>query len=221
MSRASPSEIFATGLTTFERESDSNLSYTAVGSGTDIRTVQPAGTGAQEDRAAAGQDDSLPAQGSVPDALACPATRLATAATTAVRLFRFIFPEGCNGLTSRRTIRSGIGERRRARCIEIIVLTDEIGRHQTTVMRLRLKLMTVGTTLVGLIPLLRAPGSGADVMKRIAAPMVGGLITSAFLTLEIIPVISTYNRGGERPSPPIDEARTATPARRRRGRRPQ
>jgi Cu(I)/Ag(I) efflux system membrane protein CusA/SilA len=54
--------------------------------------------------------------------------------------------------------------------------------------------MTVATMLMGLIPLLWATGSGADVMKRIAAPMVGGLITSAFLTLEIIPVIYTYWR---------------------------
>ena len=36
--------------------------------------------------------------------------------------------------------------------------------------------------------------SGADVMKRIAAPMVGGLLSSAFLTLEIIPVVYTYWR---------------------------
>ena len=48
--------------------------------------------------------------------------------------------------------------------------------------------------LAGLIPLLWATGSGADVMKRIAAPMVGGLITRAFLTLEIIPVVYTYWR---------------------------
>jgi Cu(I)/Ag(I) efflux system membrane protein CusA/SilA len=54
--------------------------------------------------------------------------------------------------------------------------------------------MTVSTMLIGLVPLLWATGSGADVMKRIAAPMVGGLLTSAFLTLEIIPVIYTYWR---------------------------
>jgi hypothetical protein len=48
--------------------------------------------------------------------------------------------------------------------------------------------------LIGLLPLLWAHGSGADVMKRIAAPMIGGLVTSAFLTLEIIPVIYTYWR---------------------------
>jgi Cu(I)/Ag(I) efflux system membrane protein CusA/SilA len=63
-----------------------------------------------------------------------------------------------------------------------------------TVMRVRPKLMTVGTTMLGLVPLLWATGTGADVMKRIAAPMVGGLITSTFLTLEIIPVVYTYWR---------------------------
>jgi Cu(I)/Ag(I) efflux system membrane protein CusA/SilA len=84
-------------------------------------------------------------------------------------------------------------ERRRAGKLKN--LDDVIAAHmEGTVQRVRPKLMTVGTMLVGLIPLLWATGSGADVMKRIAAPMVGGLITSAFLTLEIIPVISTYWR---------------------------
>ncbi|MBM4387086.1 MAG: efflux RND transporter permease subunit, partial [Deltaproteobacteria bacterium] len=55
--------------------------------------------------------------------------------------------------------------------------------------RVRPKLMTVGTTFIGLVPLLWAEGSGADVMRRLAAPMIGGLFTSTFLTLEIIPVI--------------------------------
>jgi Cu(I)/Ag(I) efflux system membrane protein CusA/SilA len=74
-------------------------------------------------------------------------------------------------------------------------LSDIIDAHmEGTVQRVRPKLMTVATMLVGLVPLLWATGSGADVMKRIAAPMVGGLLTSAFLTLEIIPVISTYWR---------------------------
>jgi Cu(I)/Ag(I) efflux system membrane protein CusA/SilA len=74
-------------------------------------------------------------------------------------------------------------------------LDDIIAAHmEGTVQRVRPKLMTVGTMLFGLIPLLWATGSGADVMKRIAAPMVGGLLTSAFLTLELIPVISTYWR---------------------------
>ncbi len=74
-------------------------------------------------------------------------------------------------------------------------LNDIIWAHmEGTVMRVRPKLMTVGTTMIGLVPLLWADGTGADVMKRIAAPMVGGLISSTFLTLEIIPVVYTYWR---------------------------
>ena len=69
-----------------------------------------------------------------------------------------------------------------------------IAHMEGTVQRVRPKLMTVSTMLIGLVPLLWAQSSGADVMKRIAAPMVGGLITSAFLTLEIIPAIVTYWR---------------------------
>lgn len=74
-------------------------------------------------------------------------------------------------------------------------LRDIIAAHmEGTVQRVRPKLMTVSTMLIGLVPLLWAKSSGADVMKRIAAPMVGGLVTSAFLTLEIIPVVVTYWR---------------------------
>jgi Cu(I)/Ag(I) efflux system membrane protein CusA/SilA len=74
-------------------------------------------------------------------------------------------------------------------------LADIIAAHtEGTVQRARPKLMTVATMLVGLVPLLWATGSGSDVMKRIAAPMVGGLLSSAFLTLELIPVVYTYWR---------------------------
>ena len=74
-------------------------------------------------------------------------------------------------------------------------LDDIVAAHmEGTVQRVRPKLMTVSTMLIGLIPLLWATSSGADVMKRIAAPMVGGLLTSEFLTLEIIPVVVTYWR---------------------------
>jgi Cu(I)/Ag(I) efflux system membrane protein CusA/SilA len=74
-------------------------------------------------------------------------------------------------------------------------LEDIVAAHmEGTVQRVRPKLMTVSTMLIGLVPLLWATSSGADVMKRIAAPMVGGLLTSAFLTLEIIPVVVTYWR---------------------------
>jgi copper/silver efflux system protein len=84
---------------------------------------------------------------------------------------------------------------RRRRAGKIRDLSDIIWAHmEGTVQRVRPKLMTVATMLAGLLPLLWATGSGADVMKRIAAPMVGGLVTSAFLTLEIIPVVYTYWR---------------------------
>jgi Cu(I)/Ag(I) efflux system membrane protein CusA/SilA len=84
---------------------------------------------------------------------------------------------------------------RRKKAGQIRDLEDIIAAHmEGTVQRVRPKLMTVATMLIGLIPLLWATTSGADVMKRIAAPMVGGLVTSAFLTLEIIPSIVTYWR---------------------------
>ena len=57
------------------------------------------------------------------------------------------------------------------------------------VQRVRPKIMTVGTTILGLLPIMWSAGTGADVMKRIAAPMVGGLVTSTILTLVVIPAI--------------------------------
>ena len=62
------------------------------------------------------------------------------------------------------------------------------------VQRVRPKIMTVATTFVGLLPLMWVQGSGADVMRRIAAPMIGGLITSTILTLEIVPAIYSFWR---------------------------
>ncbi|MCJ7801387.1 MAG: efflux RND transporter permease subunit, partial [Candidatus Marinimicrobia bacterium] len=55
--------------------------------------------------------------------------------------------------------------------------------------RVRPKLMTVTTTIVGLLPILWGTGTGSQVMKRIAAPMVGGMVTSTILTLLVIPAI--------------------------------
>jgi copper/silver efflux system protein len=55
--------------------------------------------------------------------------------------------------------------------------------------RIRPKLMTVMTTMIGLVPILWSTGTGADVMKRIAAPMVGGLATSFLLELTVYPAL--------------------------------
>ncbi len=72
--------------------------------------------------------------------------------------------------------------------------------------RIRPKLMTVLTMMIGLVPVLWSTGTGADVMKRIAAPMVGGLVTSFLLELTVYPAIfAIWKRRGlsttEEPTP--------------------
>jgi Cu(I)/Ag(I) efflux system membrane protein CusA/SilA len=57
------------------------------------------------------------------------------------------------------------------------------------VQRIRPKMMTVVTTFIALLPLLWATGTGADVMRRIAAPMVGGVVTSFLGELLVYPAI--------------------------------
>jgi copper/silver efflux system protein len=57
------------------------------------------------------------------------------------------------------------------------------------VKRIRPKFMTVATMFVGLAPIMWSTGAGADVMKRIAAPMVGGIFTSFLLELVVYPAI--------------------------------
>jgi Cu(I)/Ag(I) efflux system membrane protein CusA/SilA len=66
-------------------------------------------------------------------------------------------------------------------------LEDSI--YHGAVRRIRPKMMTAVTTICGLLPIMWGTGTGADVMKRIAAPMVGGLVTSVFLELSIYPVV--------------------------------
>jgi Cu(I)/Ag(I) efflux system membrane protein CusA/SilA len=57
------------------------------------------------------------------------------------------------------------------------------------VKRIRPKFMTVATTFIGLVPIMWAIGTGSDVMKRIAAPMVGGIFTSFLMELLVYPVV--------------------------------
>jgi Cu(I)/Ag(I) efflux system membrane protein CusA/SilA len=63
--------------------------------------------------------------------------------------------------------------------------------EEGAVKRIRPKMMTVMAILMGLLPIMWSQGAGADVMKRIAAPMVGGVVTSFVLELLIYPVIFT------------------------------
>jgi Cu(I)/Ag(I) efflux system membrane protein CusA/SilA len=72
-------------------------------------------------------------------------------------------------------------------------LGDPAGRVEAivhgAVKRVRPKAMTVGAALMGLLPILWTRGAGGDVMKRIAAPMVGGLLTSFALELLVYPAV--------------------------------
>ena len=68
--------------------------------------------------------------------------------------------------------------------------------------RVRPKMMTVTAIMAGLIPILYGDGTGASVMKRIAAPMVGGMISSTVLTLIVIPAV--YSVWKERSLMPPD-----------------
>ena len=74
-------------------------------------------------------------------------------------------------------------------------MNSSIDLHESiiegAVERVRPLIMTVATTLIGLLPVMVGTGAGSQIMKRIAAPMVGGLISSTVMTLIIIPVI--YN----------------------------
>jgi Cu(I)/Ag(I) efflux system membrane protein CusA/SilA len=63
------------------------------------------------------------------------------------------------------------------------------------VKRIRPKIMTVSVILAGLVPIMFSHGTGADIMKRIAAPMVGGVVTSTILELIIYPAIYEIWRG--------------------------
>ena len=65
--------------------------------------------------------------------------------------------------------------------------------------RIRPKLMTVLTMMIGLVPVLWSTGIGADVMKRIAAPMVGGLVTSFVLELLVYPAVFALWKGRHLP----------------------
>ena len=72
--------------------------------------------------------------------------------------------------------------------------------------RLRPKVMTVATVILGLAPILWSHGTGADVMKRIAAPMVGGMLTSTALTLVVIPALYLLWKRRSLPEAGIDDS---------------
>ena len=75
------------------------------------------------------------------------------------------------------------------------------------VQRVRPKMMTVAAIMGGLLPIMWTTGTGADVMKRIAAPMIGGMVSSTILTLVVIPVLySVWRRVQLRSTIPSPES---------------
>jgi Cu(I)/Ag(I) efflux system membrane protein CusA/SilA len=89
------------------------------------------------------------------------------------------------------------------------------------VKRVRPKVMTVACAFFGLVPIMWSSGTGADVMKRIAAPMIGGLFTSFLMELLVYPPVyllwkwhSEVKKGdpAARPTPDTERAPEALPA---------
>jgi Cu(I)/Ag(I) efflux system membrane protein CusA/SilA len=61
--------------------------------------------------------------------------------------------------------------------------------------RVRPKMMTVAAIMAGLLPIMWSHGTGAEVMQRIAVPMIGGMVSSTVLTLVVIPAIYAVVKG--------------------------
>ncbi|MDP2005870.1 MAG: efflux RND transporter permease subunit, partial [Rubrivivax sp.] len=83
-----------------------------------------------------------------------------------------------------------------------LALTPEVvddAIREGAVMRVRPKAMTVATLLVGLVPIVWGGGTGAEVMSRIAAPMLGGMVTAPLLSLLVVPAAYALMR--RRPHP--------------------
>ena len=64
--------------------------------------------------------------------------------------------------------------------------------HTATSMRVRPAVMTAVSTMAGLVPIMLSSGTGSDVTHRIAAPMLGGMLTVLILNLLVIPVIYSF-----------------------------
>ena len=81
---------------------------------------------------------------------------------------------------------AGLGGAARGRRAPTLELLDEAIR-EGAVLRVRPKAMTVSVIIAGLLPIMWSHGTGSEVMQRIAAPMVGGMITAPLLSLFVIP----------------------------------
>ena len=78
--------------------------------------------------------------------------------------------------------------------------------------RVRPKMMTVAAIMAGLLPIMWSHGTGAEVMQRIAVPMIGGMVSSTLLTLIVIPAIYAVVKGLALPSSVPSDLTTANPS---------
>ncbi len=103
-------------------------------------------------------------------------------------------------------------ERRLAAGEPATVATLEAAIREGAVLRVRPKAMTVAVILAGLFPLFIGSGAGSEVMQRIAAPMLGGMVTAPLLSMLVIPAAYRLLRGRDlsRTSPTASPAGTAT-----------
>ncbi|MGZ5275147.1 MAG: efflux RND transporter permease subunit [Caldimonas sp.] len=79
------------------------------------------------------------------------------------------------------------------------VVDDAI--REGAVLRVRPKAMTVAVILAGLVPIVWGSGTGSEVMSRIAAPMLGGMVTAPLLSLFVVPAVFALLRRAKRPAP--------------------
>ncbi len=86
--------------------------------------------------------------------------------------------------------------------------------REGAVLRVRPKAMTVAVILAGLFPIMWGTGTGSEVMQRIAAPMVGGMITAPLLSMFVVPAVYLLmrrTRSAQAASPALRSARAAAP----------
>jgi len=100
-----------------------------------------------------------------------------------------------HALEKRRAARSGAGQRLTTKDVYDAVM-------EGAVERVRPKMMTVVAIMAGLLPIMWGTGTGSEVMRRIAAPMVGGMVSSTVLTLIVIPAIYALVKARATPTEP-------------------
>jgi Cu(I)/Ag(I) efflux system membrane protein CusA/SilA len=85
--------------------------------------------------------------------------------------------------------------------------------REGAVLRVRPKAMTVAVIIAGLLPIMWSSGTGAEIMQRIAAPMVGGMVTAPLLSMLVIPAAYLLLRRARRPTQISKDAPVLQPAR--------